>query len=693
MKRLKILLHSDQNIETTTNAVQWLTSLVQMISSEEKTDVHILAKCPHTPGATLDVSLRKSSAKIVTADHTISPESVVDVVTTLDNQHAYDLILINGKDSILSSLDASFANKGIPYLTSAENWYQRFKYRSILKQMAKKHTHILTETETIKAGIQNGNDPSENDRAEYLVVGPSVRQAADLAAHTHSFTMVYCLPPSGEVGVALDQLLQTFRHIRKYEAAVTLRIVGHPSTLPTEMAERLHQIPGVLWDGSENEDDQLQLLNQSDVGYVPKGSDEEIIHQFLTYASAGKAVVLPGVKRMKQLLGDDYPLFAKATKEAAIKTRIAFNDTDIFQKAAKACFHASLAYSEKAVRSKLMTAFWTYNNQKPTILFAGHDFKFLTSYIQACRDKGLPVLMDKWQGHERHDPFVSHILLEQADIIFCEWGLGNAEFYAAHIRSNQRLYIRVHRQELETSYLERVDFDNVTNVIAISGHTLEAFVRLKHVPRSKMKLIPNMIDVEKFAHPKTKASPYHLGIVGILPKLKRIDRAVDILEKLWEEDNRFKLFIKGKLPGDLSWMKQRKEEMAYYKDVFARVEEAPWKENVVFSGFGNDMKEWFEDIGFTLSTSELEGFHLAPMEGIASGAIPVVFNWEGAESIYPPEVIVKDVDEAVERILGHTNQKEIRSDAYMPLVEKYDESKIIHQLDQLILESSPRFLR
>src|SRR5699024_6530728 len=199
-----------------------------------------------------------------------------------------------------------------------------------------------------------------------------------------------------------------------------------------------------------------------------------------------------------------------------------------------------------------------------------------------------------------------------------------------------------------------------------------------------MKLIPNMIDVDKFAHPKKETSTYHLGIVGILPRLKRIDRAVDILEKLWQTDDRFKLFIKGKLPNELSWMKQRKDEMAYYNDVFTRIEEAPWKENVIFSGFGNDMGEWFEDIGFTLSTSDLEGFHLAPMEGIASGAVPVVFNWEGAESIYPPEVIVDDVDEAVARILAHTDQGKVHADEYMPLVEKYDETSIIQQLDELI---------
>ncbi|HLQ72504.1 MAG TPA: glycosyltransferase family 4 protein [Bacillota bacterium] len=689
MKRLNILLHSDQNIETMTEAMDGLTSLVQMIAGDEKADVHILTKCPCTPGAPLDVLLEQSSVKTVTPDGDVSPENVTDTIMAMDRQHAYDVILINGKDSILSSMDKPYVNKVIPYVTAGENWYQRFKSRSILKQMAGKFTHILTETATVKEVCsQNNNSESNVREAEYLVVGPSVRHVADLAALTHSYTMAFDLSSSGDDPEELKQLLQTFHYLKKLETAVTLCIVGQ-STSSLEMADQLHQTPGVLWNPSDGTDDGIESLNQSDIGYVSKGSEEAIIHQFLTYAALGKAVVLPGNKLTRQLLGDDYPLFAKTPKEAAIKTQIAFNDTDIYQHAASVCFHASLAFDEKIVRSRLMTALWAYNKQKPTILFTGHDFKFLKPYIQSLRDQGLPVLVDKWQGHERHDPFISHILLEQADIVFCEWGLGNAEFYSANIRSDQRLYIRVHRQELETNYLERVNFDNVTHVIAISAHTLEAFVRLKQVPRSKMKLIPNMMDVKKFAHPKTDMSRYHLGIVGIVPKLKRIDRAVDILEKLWERDHRFKLFIKGKLPGELSWMKQRKEEMAYYNDVFARIEEAPWKENVVFSGFGNDMEEWFEDIGFTLSTSDLEGFHLGPMEGIASGAFPVIFDREGVASIYPPEVIVKDVDEAVERIWALVNEGEVNAEAYMPLTEKYDEANVIHQLNKLVFGNEP----
>ena len=46
------------------------------------------------------------------------------------------------------------------------------------------------------------------------------------------------------------------------------------------------------------------------------------------------------------------------------------------------------------------------------------------------------------------------------------------------------------------------------------------------------------------------------------------------------------------------------------------------------------MPAWLRRIGFVLSTSDDESFHVAPAEGMASGAVPVIRHWPGAETIY-----------------------------------------------------------
>jgi glycosyltransferase involved in cell wall biosynthesis len=57
---------------------------------------------------------------------------------------------------------------------------------------------------------------------------------------------------------------------------------------------------------------------------------------------------------------------------------------------------------------------------------------------------------------------------------------------------------------------------------------------------------------------------------------------------------------------------------------------------VTFDPFGSVVASWLRRVGFVLSTSDQESFHLAPAEGMASGAVPMLLDWPGAETIYDP---------------------------------------------------------
>ena len=66
-----------------------------------------------------------------------------------------------------------------------------------------------------------------------------------------------------------------------------------------------------------------------------------------------------------------------------------------------------------------------------TILFNGHDFKFLNHLIEYCEQHdAYQVIMDFIPGHEMSHIEKSRTLLEQADLIFCEWALVNAVWYS-----------------------------------------------------------------------------------------------------------------------------------------------------------------------------------------------------------------------------------------------------------------------
>jgi glycosyltransferase involved in cell wall biosynthesis len=175
--------------------------------------------------------------------------------------------------------------------------------------------------------------------------------------------------------------------------------------------------------------------------------------------------------------------------------------------------------------------------------------------------------------------------------------------------------------------------------------------------QEKFSYIPNYVDTNEFNQPKMEDARFNLGIVGIVPKMKRFDRALDILEKLRKKDRRYQLFVKGKQATEYAWMDQRSDEIEYYKVQEDRIESSPYLKGAVhYDGFGKDMEDWFSKIGYILSTSDFEGSHLSVAEAMASGSSPIIIKWDGADEIYPKENCFDDISNATEYILNETDQ-------------------------------------
>ncbi len=224
------------------------------------------------------------------------------------------------------------------------------------------------------------------------------------------------------------------------------------------------------------------------------------------------------------------------------------------------------------------------------------------------------------------------------------------------------MLIRFHLQEIDLEYAHHLKMDSIDKIIFVSSHILNNAIQTFdwHQHRDKLTVIDNYIEADELKKGKDNDSQFNLGIVGIVPERKRFDKALDILEKLREKDNRFQLFVKGKVAKDFHWMINRPDELIYYETQEKRIESSKYLKGAVhYDGFGKDMPEWYQKIGFILSPSDFESFHLSIPDGAASGAIPIILKWEGSDEIYPKEWSLDSIDEAVEKILffSSDNQK------------------------------------
>src|SRR5699024_5089410 len=121
------------------------------------------------------------------------------------------------------------------------------------------------------------------------------------------------------------------------------------------------------------------------------------------------------------------------------------------------------------------------------IVIAGHDLKFIKFYIDYLKNTNNEVKIDLWDNHTAHNIKKSFDLIKWADVVFCEWGLGNSVFYSKNKKKGQKLIVRLHRQELETTYLAQAKIENIDKYITVSPYIYEEFARKFTLPRKTIQ--------------------------------------------------------------------------------------------------------------------------------------------------------------------------------------------------------------
>ena len=283
----------------------------------------------------------------------------------------------------------------------------------------------------------------------------------------------------------------------------------------------------------------------------------------------------------------------------------------------------------------------------------GSDLKFITPLIVRLEDSDrFEVRIDEWPKFRVHDEEATRDVLAWADTIVCEWAGPNAVLASRVKRPHQRLIVRLHRVELSYDDWREIDIAAVDTVVTVGPYYRRRVLETTGWPEDKVLHVPNAIDTHLFDRPKPDEARFHLGMIGAASARKRLDLAMEVLALLRGVDERYQLFVKGSNPWEIKWVADRPEETAYFADVAQRLTEPDIAGAVSFDPPGEDVPEWLERVGFVLSTSDDESFHLSPAEGMASRAIPVVRSWPGADEIYDAEWVTADIEEMAKRILA-----------------------------------------
>ncbi|MQA89840.1 MAG: glycosyltransferase [Gemmatimonas sp.] len=470
-------------------------------------------------------------------------------------------------------------------------------------------------------------------------------------------------------GYMILEMLDAFERIRESVPGAEFHVVGDkihnappvPGFVET-LANRLKWTSGVVWHGGTTREQAHEILGGGHVAAswrAPIFDDSlEMSTKVLEYASLGMPVLMNPSLVQRRIFGDDYPAYVRSGDEFVERFLGLVRSPERYSDASRHVADVAGEYTFPRALQRLQPLLTSAEPPmvRPTrtsLLFAGHDFKFLGPLLShVAGNEQYDVLRDEYSGHSIADPARSESLLRDAKVVFCEWCLGNAEWYSKHKRDDQKLVIRFHLQELDTPYAARVCWENVDRVVFICPLVRDRFLERFPQVADRAALIYNLIDAAPLDQPKLARSEFNLGLLGSCPRRKAPHLAVEILERLKQHDRRYTLFFKGKRPEEFGWLWRRPEEREYYDRLNRCLAESPYADSVVFEPHGDDVSAWFSRIGFILSTSDFEGSHQAVAEGMAAGCIPVIRNWAGADAIYPGRFVFSSVDEAVERIIG-----------------------------------------
>jgi glycosyltransferase involved in cell wall biosynthesis len=666
----RALVYGDIDLNLLDGSAIWLQSVTQALA-RAGCAVSLLLKAPvHTsrliapllaePGITVRSPHREQLVESATAP--VQVPAAADLIARLDAEQRYDLLVLRGRRVTAAvAKGGAFDGRLWAYLTDVPQSVPGLSTEAAaeLTAIARAARYLLCQTEELRCFLEG----SIAEACGKCVLLPPI--LADVAPSR------FAVPRTAEAAGAPLRLVYTGKFAPRWN---TLEMTRLPELLAARgtaaelhmVGDKIHNDPGgyrermraaldatgVTWHGGQSREDAMRLAASCDIGlswrHPELDASLELSTKVLEFGALGLPVILNRTPAHEVLLGADYPLFAATLDDVVAVAAAAAADAYLFRRAAERTAAAAQRYTMDRAAQRLRRYLagavpgrrGTGSDGDPAarrrVVVAGHDLKFFRPLLAHLRlQPDLEVRVDQWAALGKHDAAASRELAAWADVVICEWCGPNAVWYSKHKRRGTRLLVRLHRFELNSPYPAQVKISAVDQVICVSNHYARLCRERTGWPEAKVVTVPNALDIAQLDRPKLDGARFHLGMVGVVPSRKRIDLALDVLAELRRDDDRYLLFVKSAMPWEHWWVWQHQAERDHFNAALRRAQRSELLRGaVVFDDAGPDVAAWLRRVGYVLSTSDDESFHVAPAEGMASRAVPVVRHWPGAETIY-----------------------------------------------------------
>ena len=246
------------------------------------------------------------------------------------------------------------------------------------------------------------------------------------------------------------------------------------------------------------------------------------------------------------------------------------------------------------------------------ILILDHIGSFTKDFEAHLKKKGYEVIVSK--------EYTSALEM-WADRIWCEWGDVNA----TRIKHHNKSVIRIHGYE---AYINKHLFKSINwasrKIVFVANHIKNMVMSDVPQIQNNSEVIYNGVDLDRYYIKEKKRDKNAVGFAGMLNVKKNPMRLAKIIK-----DNPGKVFHLR-----VDW------QDPFLKTAFEY--ETSGCKNIVNHGRYDNLNDFWNQMSYCLSTSDIESFSYNIAEGMACGCTPLIYNWMGAEDIWRGDFIFND---------------------------------------------------
>jgi len=690
---MKVAVLAEQNFNLIDGSTIWLLNVCKLLALQPDFETSLILthaldnpvladELPKAIGVT-DAPRLLAVANI--NDIQLRPETLIDALSAWEAYRwRFERIFVRGTDYLTRLLQApefrdrvvAYAPSAIPDLGEPEpEWVRLARGR---------RTPVVIQSEVAKHALEALFDYP----AHVVHVVPPIVFQTPRPAHPPgrdrpgSGPVILCYSGKVDLQYGLDWLIDICADVAGHPGLDVSLIAGkdtyrarHPEFFKAMDRFRARvakgDLPGVSLVSNVPHAEAKALMGQADFAYCLRHDryDDviEISTKIVEFCTLGVPPILNDNALNRSLFGDDYPYLINIETDDVRARLIEFmrgRDTESHGVALGRIAEIAARFSAEALSDSLGRAIRGFGLSAPPlsggrrrIMIATHERKFLGSFLDRLR--GAPdvhISWEVWKSTEK--PQGQPGAPDDVDTVFCEWCCANAVWHSNNKRPGTKLIVRLHRFEAFRDFPARVNWDNVDALIVVSDYFRDRMVERHGINPDRVHVLPQYIDWHGLQRPKLPEARFTLGLVGINPfEHKRFDRALDFFAALRARDKRFRLAVRSAMPWEIQWVWDRQDDTrTQFEAMFRRIYGDPdLAASIRFDPAGPDMEEWYRGIGTILSSSDSEGCHTSVIEGMASGAYPVVHDWPGARSLFDPYVY-GDMTQAIPDLIAFADQ-------------------------------------